>query len=155
MGMQMEEGIIQWKIIHNKRAGRTQGRIVLLQWRTLLKQFCTSSISTNQCVSVRWPVGRLKTLICTDKQGGKKSSRHVCAWVRMCVFNEPDSLEAPFRLTVMVIHISIGLKGNQDSRGSTKRLNQGDNTKTHPNTHTNIMEVHIIAHVHCRPDGIF
>lgn len=83
---------------------------LLLRCRTLLKQYCTSSISTNQCVSVRWPIGRLKTLIYTDKQGGKESPDRTCVWV--CVFsNEPNSLEVPFRLTITDIHISIGMKG--------------------------------------------
>lgn len=83
-----------------KDTGQQSSKLThLLCCRTLLKQYCTSSILTNQCDYVRWPAGSLKTLIYTDKRGGKKKPDHMCAWVYMCVSNEPDSLEVP-RLTV-------------------------------------------------------
>lgn len=95
----------------------------LLCCTTLLKQYCTSSISTNQCVSARQPMGRLKTLIYTDKQGGKKSPDRMSArvWLRECFHMSLTALKFLFKLTITDIHHHWTERQNDNSCGLTKK----------------------------------
>lgn len=101
----------------------------LLCCRTLLKQYRTSSISTNQCVSVRRPIGEAGNtdLHRQERRQKKETWLHVSGRIS----NEPDSLEVPFRLTITDTHTHIcgGLRGDVTTAAvRQKGPDQGDGT---------------------------